>query len=391
MKLAGPSVNCRYFDHNATTPLSQEVLEVLLSAAAETFGNPSSIHQFGQAARRRLELARRQVASTLNCQDREVVFLSGGTEADNLAILGLVRAAAGPRRHVITSAIEHPTVLNACARLEREGVEVTYLPVGSDGLVDPAGVRKALRPHTVLITVMHANNELGAIQPIAEIARLGRQAGVAVHSDGVQAVGKIPVDLPQLGVDLYSLSGHKIYAPKGAGALFVREGLKLDPLLHGGPHERGLRPGTENLPGLAALGCAAAWVQANLASEAARLASLRDRLERGILARVPGASVNAARSPRLPNTSSIRFHGLTGDALLIALDLEGFAVSSGAACSSGAVEPSHVLKAIGLSNEQGRSTLRFSLGRANDAAQVDALVEALAAVAGRLRRVAPHA
>jgi cysteine desulfurase len=367
-----------YFDHNATTPVSPEVLEAFSGVLAEVYGNASSIHHYGQAAKKRLEQARREVAALLNADAGEIVFVSGGTEADNLAVLGVVRAAGQPRKHVVTTAIEHPAVLNACAQLEREGVAVTYAA--------PDQVSRALRPETVLVSVMHANNELGTLQPVAEIARIARQAGVLVHSDGVQAAGRICVDVRALGVDLYSISGHKMCAPKGIGALYVRKGVELAPLLYGGHQERDLRAGTENVPGAAALGRAAAWARENPATG---LAVLRDRLEQGILARVPDTAVNGAGAPRIPNTTNIRFDGIDGEAMTIALDLRGFAVSGGAACSSGAAEPSHVLTAIGLTKEQARSSLRFSLGRQNDEAQVDALIEAVAGAAAHLRRLSP--
>jgi cysteine desulfurase len=380
-----------YFDHNATTPVSREALEAMLPAFAEVYGNASSIHHYGQAAKQKLDAARRQVAEFLRCHPNEIVFTSGGTEADNLAVFGVVRRAGAPRKHVVTTAIEHPAVLNACAQLEREGVAVTYVRVGSSGVVDPDDIRRALRRETVLISVMHANNELGTLQPIREISRIAREAGVIFHSDGVQAAGKAPVNVNELGVDLYAISGHKLYAPKGIGALYVRKGVPLAPLLFGGHHERDRRPGTENVAGAAGLGAAAAWMRENFADLNARLCGLRDRLERGILDAAPQARVNCAGSPRVPNTSNIQFAGVEGEPLLIALDLKGFAVSSGAACSSGAVEPSHVLTAIGLSREQARSCLRFSLGRSNDAAQVDALVEAVAVAVAHLEKLSPRA
>lgn len=378
-----------YFDNNASTPVSAEVLDALAPVLREVHGNASSIHYYGQAAKQRLETARRQVAGLIHADPQEIVFLSGGTEADNLAIFGTVRYAARHRKHVITTAIEHPAVLGACAQLEREGVEITRVGVGSDGVVSPDDIRRALRPDTVLISVMHANNELGTIQPVAEIAAIAREAGVYFHSDGVQAVGKMPVDVAALGVDRYALTGHKIYAPKGEGALYVRKGTRLGAVQFGGHHERDRRPGTENVPGAVALGAAAAWLSENLDAETARLRGLRDRLENGILDRVPDAGVNCRNAPRTPNTSNMYFDGIEGEALVIALDLRGFAVSSGAACSSGAVEPSHVLTAIGLPRERARSCIRFSLGRWNDAAQVDALVEAVAAAVQHLRRISP--
>jgi cysteine desulfurase len=387
-----------YFDHNATTPVAAPVLDELRTVLAEVYGNASSIHYFGQAAKERLELARRRVAALLGAPSKavafdvtigadivkEIVFVSGGTEADNLAILGTVHAAKRSTRHVITTAIEHPAVLNTCAQLEREGVAVDYLPVGSSGVMDPDDVRRALRPDTVLITVMHANNEIGTLQPIREIAAVAREAGVCFHSDGVQAAGRIPVNVDELGVDLYSISAHKFYGPKGAGALYIRKGVTLAPILFGGHHERDRRAGTENVPGLSAMGVAAASIPD------IDLAILRDRLERGILDRVPFARVNCAASPRMPNTSNLSFDFIEGEPLVISLDLRGFAISSGSACSSGAVEPSHVLRAIGLSDAQARSSVRISLGASNTVEQVDALIDAVAESITHLRRISPQ-
>jgi len=382
-------MNRYYFDHNATTPVSSEVFEAMAPLLREDFGNASSIHYYGQRAKQHLETARRQMAEAIHAQAQEIVFLSGGTEADNLALFGVVRNSAGPAKHVITTAIEHPAVLGACAQLEREGVAVTRVAVGPEGVADPTEIRRALRPTTVLISVMHANNELGTVQPIAEIARIAHEAGALFHSDGVQALGKIPVDVAALGVDLYSVTGHKIYAPKGEGALFVRKGTAIGSIQFGGHHERDRRPGTENVPGAVAFGAAAQWLIENGRVEAERLRGLRDRMEAAILHRVSGASVNGGDAPRTPNTASICFDGIRGEALVIALDLRGFAVSSGAACSSGAVEPSHVLTAIGLNADRARGTIRFSLGRLNTAEQVEALVEAVAEAVVQLRRIAP--
>jgi cysteine desulfurase len=370
-----------YFDHNAASPLAPEVLREFGSALAEVYGNASSIHHFGQGAKQRLETARRDIATAIGCDAAEVVFTSGGTESDNLAIFGVLRNLAGAR-HAITSSIEHPAVLNACAALEREGVEVTWLGAGSDGWIDPDDLRRALRRETTLISIMHANNETGVLQPIEEYAAIAREAGVRFHSDGVQTVGRMPVDVRALGADLLSIGGHKFGAPKGVGALYVRKGVKLAPLFYGGHHERDRRAGTENVAGVVALAAAATrgfdWNS---------LTILRDRLESGILDRVPWARVNGDLSHRLPNTTNICFAGIEGEAMVIALDLRGFAVSSGSACSSGAVEPSHVLLAMGLSREDARSSIRFSLGPGNTAEQVDALIEAVAVSARHLRRI----
>jgi len=378
-----------YFDHNATTPLAPEVLETVVSCLGQVYGNASSIHHYGQSAKQRLEQARRQLASLLHCSPTELVFTGGGTEADNLAILGVARAAG--QGHIVTTAIEHPAVLMTVKRLEREGFAVTGVRVGSNGIVSPDDVRRALRPDTVLVSVMHANNELGTVQPLAEIARVTREAGVLLHSDGVQALGKIPVDVEALGVDLYSLSAHKLYAPKGVGALYARKGARFSPIVFGGHHERDRRPGTENVPGIAGFGAAADLAAASLATDSERLSTLRDRLESAVLDRIPGTGVNGSRWNRVPNTGNLYFDGIDGEALTIALDLRGFAVSTGAACSSGAIAPSHVLTAIGLDADRARASMRFSLGRSNTAEQVDALVEALTASVQHLRRISVHA
>lgn len=379
-----------YFDHNATTPLAPESLDAMTRCLGEVYGNASSIHYFGQLAKQRLEAARRQVAALLGCDAKELAFTSGGTESGNIAVLGVVRAAGGAR-HVIASTIEHPAVLGPCAQLGREGVEVSYVRVGASGIVDPDEIRRALRPETALISVMHANNELGTLQPIAEIAAIARKASVPLHVDGVQALGKIPIDVRELGVDLYSVSAHKIYAAKGVGALYVRRGLKLAGVTFGGQHERGRRPGTENVPAIAAFGAAAERASANLESESARIAALRDRLESTILARIPQARVNGSRTRRTPNTTNIQFDAVDGEAMVIALDLRGFAVSTGSACSSGAITPSHVLTAIGLSADAARSSIRFSLGAFNTLEQVEELAGAVEASVAHLRRISVHA
>ena len=373
-----------YFDHNATTPVSPEVFQAMAPVLTEVFGNASSIHSFGQHARKLLDDARRDVAALIgegiDATSKEIVFTSGGTESDNTALFGF-----GRQGHVITTSVEHPAILQAAAQLP----SVTVVPVDGNGLVNPDDVRRAIRPRTKLISVMHVNNELGVIQPIEDIAKIAHDEGILFHSDGVQAPGKIPVDVKKLGADLYSLSAHKIYGPKGVGALYVRKDTPLPPLIYGGPHENKLRAGTENVAGAVGFGRAARWIVENGAAEAGRLAALRDRLEQAILDRVPDAHVNGAGAPRVPNTSNMRFDGIDSEPLLIALDLRGFAVSSGSACSSGATEPSHVLAAIGLTREQARSSVRFSLGRSNAVGQVDALIEAVAQVVAHLRKLAP--
>jgi cysteine desulfurase len=369
-----------YFDHNATTPVSPEVLAAMLPAMTEVYGNASSVHHFGQAARQKLDESRRRVAAMLGATADEIVFTSGGTEADNLALLGVAQLG-----HAITTTIEHSAVLNASDQL----VSVTKVRVDSRGVVDPDDIRRALRPNTKIISVMHANNELGVIQPIAEIANIAHEFGLVMHSDGVQATGKLPVKVAELGVDLYSLSGHKFYAPKGVGAMYVRKGTRLAPMIHGGHHEHNLRAGTENVPGAVGLGRAAQWIMDEGPNEWMREAALRDRLEQGLLDRIPDSHVNGAGAPRTPNTTNLRFDGIDSDALLIALDLKGFAVSSGSACSSGATEPSHVLTAIGLTHDQARSSLRFSLGRSNSVEEVDALIGAVAECVMHLRKLAP--
>jgi cysteine desulfurase len=367
-----------YFDHNATTPVSPEVFQAMAPMMTEVFGNASSIHDFGQRARQALDDARRKVAAMIGAKPEEIVFTSGGTEADNMALFGV-------SGHVITTTAEHPAVLQAAAQLP----EVTMVPVDSRGVVDPQAVRKAIRSSTKLISVMHANNELGVIQPVEEISRIAREAGVLFHSDGVQGPGKLAVNVQELGVHLYSISAHKIYGPKGIGALYVRKGTTIRPLLYGGPHERKARAGTENIAGAVGFGRAAEWVIEQGAAEAARQSALRDFLEQGILERVQGAHVNGASATRVGNTSNMRFDGIDSEPLLIALDLKGLAVSSGSACSSGATEPSHVLAAIGLTREQSRSSVRFSLGRSNSEEQIAALIDAVVEVVARLRKLAP--
>ena len=382
-------MNLVYLDHNATTPVDPQVLDAMLPYFSSDFGNAASIHTVGQRARAAVETAREQVAALLGARPQEIVFTSGGTESDNHAIFGVVRNAPGATKHIITTAIEHEAVLNTCQALQKEGVDITYLPVDANGLADPEALRDAIRPQTCLITVMHANNELGAVQPLEAIGRIAAQNDIYFHTDAVQSAGKLPVDVERLGVDLLSLSGHKFYAPKGIGALYIRGGTRLKQLLYGGHHQRGFRPGTENVPGIVGLGKAAELARQALAQDAARIAALRDALEQGLVARVPHARINAAAAPRTPNTTNITFPGIEGEALIIALDMKGISCSTGAACSSGAVEPSHVLTAIGLAPDAARASIRFSLGRHTTQAEVDYTVEAVPAAVAQLRELSP--
>jgi cysteine desulfurase len=390
-------MNRIYFDHNATTAVEPAVLDAMLPYFSAEFGNASSIHTFGQRARAAVETAREQVAALLNARPQEIVFTSGGTEADNHALFGvalhsftsLTSSTSLTSPHVIATTIEHEAVLNACQALEKQGVAVTYLPVNRQGLIDLDELRSVLRPETILITVMHANNELGTVQPLAEIGKIAMEADVYLHTDAVQSTGKIPVDVKALQLDLLSISGHKFYAPKGIGALFIKSGTRLRQLLYGGHHQRGFRPGTENVAGIVGLGKAAELARLSLEKDAARTSRLRDTLEQGILARVPHSSVNSANAPRTPNTTNILFPGLEGEALVIALDLKGLACSTGAACSSGAVEPSHVLTAIGLPASDARASIRFSLGRHTAESEISAALEVIPAAVAQLRKLSP--
>jgi cysteine desulfurase len=379
-------------DANATTPLLPEVLEAMRPWLLESFGNASSIHQHGQQARAAVEHARESVARLLNCRESEIVFTSGGTESDNMAVFGVVQQGGlvKPGDHVITSSIEHHAVLHAAERLQERGIDVTFLPVSSEGTIDPEDVRRALRPNTMLISVMMANNETGVIQPVEEIGRIAQDADVWFHTDAVQATGKLPIDVKAIGCDLLSISGHKMHAPQGTGVLYVRRGTRIEPLFFGGAHERQRRAGTENVAGIVGLGKAA-----EIAGDALRdgtmdrVAALRDRLERGILARVEDCAVNGAAAPRVPNTTNLRFDNLEGEALVIALDLKGLAVSGGSACMSGATEPSHVLTAMGLVSTSARASLRFSLTKLNTEDEIDAALELVPAAVNRLRELAP--
>ena len=378
-----------YLDHNATTPVAPEVLAAMLPYFSEEYGNASSIHTFGQHARGAVEEARESVAELLGGRPAEIMFSSGGTESNNHVIFGAVGAAHGGPKHVITSAIEHSAVLDPCSALEKRGVVVTVLPVDREGVVNPEDVRRAIRPETVLITIMLANNELGTIEPMEEIGKIAAQTGVTLHTDAVQAAGKIPIDVKKLGVHLLSISAHKVYGPKGVGALYVRKGTRLEPLLYGGHSERDRRPGTEDVSSIAGLGKAAELALTHMKEEGRRIAALRDRLENGLLERIPHARVNGSRARRTPNTTNLTLPFIEGESMVIALDLKGIACSTGAACSSGAVEPSHVLTAIGLAPEDARATLRLSLGHQTSDEEIDFALDTIPPVIDRLRQMSP--
>ena len=375
-----------YFDNNATTPVLPEVLEAMRPYFIEQFGNASSIHHHGQETRAAVERSRESLAALLGCRASEIVFTGGGTEADNLAIFGLVREGD----HVISSTIEHHAVLNSCKRLESMGCEVTRVPVDGRGLIDPEDVRGALRSNTRLITIMMANNETGVLQPVEEIGKIAAEADVYFHTDGVQAAGKTPIDVKRIGCDLLSLSGHKMHAPQGTGVLYVRKGTILQPMLHGGSHERSRRAGTENVPGIVGLGKAAEIARESLEhGDPAPMAEMRDCIQAGLLAEVEATGVNGEGAPRVPNTTNIYFDYIEGEALVIALDLKGLAVSTGAACSSGAIEPSHVLTAMGLPPERARASIRFSLGKQNTPDDVAFALHLIPSTVARLRELSP--
>ena len=375
-----------YLDNNATTPVLPDVFEAMKPYYGEHFGNASSIHHHGQETRAAVERARESVAALLGCRASEIVFTSGGTEGDNLAIFGLVSEGG----HIISSTVEHHAVLNACKRLESTGCEVTYVPVDGSGQVDPADVRRALKPNTKLISIMMANNETGVLQPVNEIGKIAAEADVFFHTDSVQAAGKVAINVREIGCDLLSISGHKMHAPQGVGALFVRKGTILQPMLYGGSHERSRRAGTENVPGIVGLGKAAEIAKTGLANgSAAVLGKMRDRLQSTILRGMDAAGVNGEGAPRVPNTTNIYFDHIEGEALVIALDLNGLAVSTGAACSSGAIEPSHVLTAMGLPADRARASIRFSLGKQNTDDEIEFALALVPETVARLRELSP--
>lgn len=380
-----------YLDHAATTPLHPEVYDLLCQFMKDTFGNPSSIHSFGREAKKWVDEARQQVAALIGAQSDEVIFTGSGTEADNLALIGTARAKRDKGNHIITTSIEHPAVLNTCKFLEKNGCEVTYLPVDGHGLVDPDEVRRAIRPETILISVMHANNEIGTIEPIREIAAIAREHEILVHTDAVQTAGKIPVNVSDLGVDLLTISSHKIYGPKGIGALYKKKSVRLLPIIFGGGQERKLRSGTENTLGIVGFGKAAEIAARDLQQESERTRKLRDKLISGIFDLIPQVKLNGHPELRLPHNANISFSYIEGESMLLSLDLKGIAASSGSACSSQALHPSHVLTAIGLPHELVHGSLRMTLGRANSEEDIDYVLEVLPDIIKRLRSFSPLA
>jgi cysteine desulfurase len=375
-----------YLDHNATTPVAPAVADRLDRAVRDLWGNASSVHHYGQQSKAAVDEARSQVAALIGAESSEIVFTASGTESDNFAIRGAAEAlAATGRKHLIATGIEHEAVLKTLAALAKRGWRITLLPVDATGIVSPEALRAAITDDTALVSVMHANNEIGTIQPIAELAQIAKAHGALVHTDAVQTAGKIPVNVKALGVDLLSISAHKFYGPKGVGAMWLRKGVRLTPFMTGGRQERNRRAGTENVPGIVGLGMAAELARTKMTGEAERVRALRDRLESGLLASVPGAQRNGAAEPRVPNTSNISFDRIESESLLIGLDLEGIAVSSGSACSSGTLEPSHVLKAMGLPHLRTLSSIRFSLGAANTDADVERVITVLPPLVEKLR------
>ena len=382
-------MNQIYMDYAATTPTDNRVVEAMLPCFGEVYGNPSSLHAFGQEAHGAMEEARAKIAAFLGAEPEEVVFTSGGTESDNFAVKGVVYANRKKGDHIITSAIEHHAVLETCRFLEAEGFKVTYVPVDGDGLVDPASVAGAITDKTILISVMHANNEIGTIQPIAEIGRLARERGVYFHTDAVQTFGQLPFTVDELNVDLMSASAHKLYGPKGVGLLYIRKGTRIMPFMHGGEQENGRRASTQNVPGIVGFGKAVELAKASLSEEATRLAAMRDRFIRGVFERLDGIRLNGHPARRLPNNINLSLESVEGEGMILSLDMLGIACSTGSACSSSSLDPSHVLLAIGLPHEFSHGSLRFSLGRYTRESDIDAVLETLPQVVGRLRAMSP--
>lgn len=378
-----------YLDHNATTPLRPEVLEAMLSYYKNVFGNASTIYSFGQEARKAVDDAREALACLIGAEPKEIVFTSGGTEADNFALKGVASALKGKGGHIVISSIEHHAVLFTCKYLEKMGKKITYLPVDKYGWLDPERVKEAITNQTILISIIHANNEIGTIEPIAEIGKIARTCGVYFHTDAVQTVGKIPINVNELGIDLLSLSAHKFYGPKGVGALYIRKGTKIHPLFHGGEQERKRRAGTENVPCIVGLGEAAKIASKEMKQEYSHVKELRDKLENKIKDNIDYIRLNGHRTERLPSTSNISFEFIEGESLILNLDLKGIAASTGSACASGSLEPSHVLLAIGVPPAIAQGSIRFSLGRDNQKEDIDYTVENLVEIVGRLREMSP--
>ena len=378
-----------YFDHNATTPVLPEVFDAMVPYLKELWGNPSSIHWAGRGTRKAVDEARDRVCALLNCAPLELIFTSSGTEGDNHAIKGIAFSKKDKGNHIITTKVEHPAVLNTCKYLAKEGFDVTYLDVDADGMIDLDALKAAITDKTILITIMYANNETGVIFPIPEIGEIARERGVTFHTDAVQAAGKLPIDLKTLNADLLTISGHKLYGPKGVGALFARRGVRLTPLIHGGHHERNRRGGTENVAGIIGFGKACEIALADMDHEITHLKALRDRLEKGILEKIDHVKINGAVDRRLPNTSNISYEFVEGESLLLSLDMKGVAASSGSACTSGSLEPSHVLLAMSLSHEMSHGSVRISLGKSNTEQEIDYLIEIMPPIVARMRSMSP--
>jgi len=378
-----------YVDNAATTQVDREVIETIVPYLDEKYGNASSIHSFGREAYEGMENARKQVAELINCSPKEILFTSGGTESDNAAIKGTTYKHRDKGKHVITSSIEHPAVLETCQSLEANGFRLTYVPVDKTGMIDLEALERSITKETILITMMHANNEIGTIEPIEEIVRIAHKNGIVFHTDAVQTTGKIPIDLNKLDVDLLSISAHKIYGPKGVGVLFKREGVSVEPLIHGGGHERGLRSGTENVAGIVGMGKAAELAKARMKEDSDRLVTLRDRIIKRVLEEIEESYLNGHPTKRLPNNAHFRFSGIEGESLLLSLDEKGIAASTGSACSSKKLMPSHVLMAIGLNEVQAHGSLRVSLGRTNTSEDVEYVCDSLNETIARLREISP--
>ena len=375
-----------YLDNAATTPVDREVIEEMLPYFTQKYGNASSLHSFGREARDAIEGSRERVAELIGAKSEEIIFTAGGTESDNIAIKGI--AFRKGKGHIITSQIEHPAVMATCQHLERKGFDVTYLPVDRYGMVNPEDVENAIRDDTILLTIMHANNEIGTIEPIEQIARIAKERGIPFHTDAVQSVGKIPVDVSKLDVDMLSISSHKIYGPKGVGALFIKEGLSLEPVMHGGGHEKGLRPSTENVPGIVSLGKACELAESRMEEDMKNMIRLRNKLVEGVL-EIEESYLNGHPEKRLPNNAHFRFEAVEGESLLLSLDDKGIAGSTGSACSSKKLKPSHVLLAIGLNEVQAHGSLRLTLGRENTEEEIDYVIETLPEIVEKLRAMSP--